>query len=547
MIATSRTYAILSLIAAALPGCHTHALPTTSDDAGPTGEDAAGVPANPEDGGVAANASACARKFGSGAVSKWVYYGTDGRLLYRPLDAEGDRIADFSSAGYRGGGVALPDVPVAATVKPSGGDDTQAIQLALDAVAKLPANADGVRGAVLLAPGSFTVAGTLTIGTGGVVLRGSGSGSGDTVVHVPGAGQRFLTIQGSGTRTVLATPKATLTDLYVPSGTRSFAVDDPSGFAVGDAVVVQRPVTQPWVHFMGMDALVRDGMPQTWIKVGAVKSFERRIVAIDGKRVSVDIPLTDSFDARYVTPPGGSLHKMTFPGRIAEVGFEHLRVVAPPRSATATADLVLVDAVADGWIRDVVAVNFTEGITIASGAKRITIDGCQLTHDADSYFTKWGPFDISIDATQTLVLRSSSTGGNKMWYYATHEEQGPNVVLDFVGKGLESHLAPHERWSTGLLVDRSQVDSILLYNQGTTGTGHGWAIGWGVAWNCSADTNIEAPPGSMNWAIGCSGTITHQPDDGLYDSEGQSVQPSSLYLAQLCERLGPAALAAIGY
>ena len=51
-------------------------------------------------------------------TSQWVYPGLDGKLLYKKTP-QGDRIMDFSSAGYMGGGVSLPKVPVEATVKPS--------------------------------------------------------------------------------------------------------------------------------------------------------------------------------------------------------------------------------------------------------------------------------------------------------------------------------------------------------------------------------------------------------------------------------------------
>ena len=54
--------------------------------------------------------------------SRWVYPGPDGKLVYRTTPA-GDRIMDFSHAGYMGGGVALPNVPVKRTVKPSGNND----------------------------------------------------------------------------------------------------------------------------------------------------------------------------------------------------------------------------------------------------------------------------------------------------------------------------------------------------------------------------------------------------------------------------------------
>ena len=66
----------------------------------------------------------------TGGRSQWVYLEANGRLGYRTL-TNGDRIMDFSSAGYMGGGVAIPFVPVKATVSPSGGDDTAAIQEAL--------------------------------------------------------------------------------------------------------------------------------------------------------------------------------------------------------------------------------------------------------------------------------------------------------------------------------------------------------------------------------------------------------------------------------
>src|SRR5262250_856614 len=55
-------------------------------------------------------------------ISQWVFVGPDGRLAYKTLP-RGDRIMDFSSAGYKGGGVALPVAPVSQTVSPSGADD----------------------------------------------------------------------------------------------------------------------------------------------------------------------------------------------------------------------------------------------------------------------------------------------------------------------------------------------------------------------------------------------------------------------------------------
>src|SRR6516165_12214577 len=88
-------------------------------------------------------------------TSAWVFFDGNHHLQYNQ-DANGNRIMDFSFAGYQGGGVALPSAPVQATVNPSGGDDTAAIQAAIDAVSALPLDANGFRGTVQLAPGAFT-------------------------------------------------------------------------------------------------------------------------------------------------------------------------------------------------------------------------------------------------------------------------------------------------------------------------------------------------------------------------------------------------------
>ena len=59
-----------------------------------------------------------------------VKLGADGRLAYT-ADADGNRVIDFSHAGYGGGGAAIPFVPAKITVTPTGGDDGPRIQAAL--------------------------------------------------------------------------------------------------------------------------------------------------------------------------------------------------------------------------------------------------------------------------------------------------------------------------------------------------------------------------------------------------------------------------------
>src|SRR5438045_3174415 len=81
-------------------------------------------------------------------TNRWVYFDSPGHLSYRTW-SNGNRIMDFSSSGYMGGGVAIPTVATVVTVNPSGGDDTTAIKNAISTVAGQPL-VNGFRGAVQL-------------------------------------------------------------------------------------------------------------------------------------------------------------------------------------------------------------------------------------------------------------------------------------------------------------------------------------------------------------------------------------------------------------
>jgi hypothetical protein len=344
----------------------------------------------------------------------------------------------------------------------------------------------------------------------------------------------------------------------VPSGTHTVTVDSAAGFSVGDAVLVERPVTAEWIAFMGMDKLTLHGQPQTWIKAGTKIVSDRVITAVKGNQITVDAPLSDSLDSRYTR--GATVTRYGFPGRISQVGLEQLQVIAPaiaPSISQPNFTFLNIDAVADGWVRDVRFQDFTGGIGVGHTARRITIQDFHIVHTVGEQSPQ--PADIAIDGEQVLVQRGSSGGSNIHFLVTQAEATGPNVFLDFSAtgtKGVDS--APHQRWSTGILFDGVSTPGagIELMNRGNYGSGHGWSAGFSVLWNCTASKIVvEQPPGSQNWAIGCvggagSGTPpggTVVMPEGVVESEGTPVRPSSLYLAQLCERLGRAAVTNIGF
>ncbi len=446
---------------------------------------------------------------------------------------------DFSSAGYRAGGVKLPSAVAAQRLTPAAGDNTARIQAALDQANR----------AVVLAAGEYQIAGTLTITRSGVVLRGEKGAS----IRLTGQPHRFLEIHGAGTWREEGSP-APILDAYVPAGATTFRVRGASAFHPGDRVLVLRPVTNEWIHFMGMNTLLGDSQPQTWIRAGSVIRTDRVIDSVEGDRVSLDVPLSDALDSKFTA---ASLVRYSFPGRITEVSVEGLRIAAPfedvPISVPQYTALRM-DAVEDSWARDLEIEETQNGIVIGPGAKRLTLTNISITHSA-AHSGSAAPADFALQGTQILLDRCRVTGEGTWPVVTQAEVTGPLVVLNFTAD--HGGVAPHQRWATGLLVDGGKFPGgtesrpgLAFSNRATAGSGQGWSLAWAVAWNVSSPfLLVQQPPGALNWCIGCTGSpvkISSTPN-GIFDSPGKMVEPASLYLHQLRDRLGPDALRNIGY
>lgn len=489
---------------------------------------------------------------------QWVAFGATGTLEYKTT-AKGDRIVDFSYAGYMGGGVAIPTLPVKKEVAPSDGDNAAAIQAAIDEVSALPP-VDGFRGAVLLRPGTFRCSKPITLSQDGVVLRGSGSGRDGTLIEMTGEPHTAVTIQGPDTSFPKETPANTfpITDAYVPAGTLSLSLKDATGLAAGDVIRVRWLRTAAWIRFMGMDTLARKrkgkpDSPQTWMQVDSPITIERTIRSIEGNRITLDVPLTDAIDGQFLDRRPAVVVITISPQRLNQCGIESLQIVSSPHKGTLTdgknISIALKGGCQDCWVRDIVMRETLNNVQVWADCRRITVSDAHSFHNSTVEKGAGYPADISLRGSQVLVDRCTSHGLGGFYVATLNPAAMLNVVHNCTFEGRGS-IQPHMHWSTGLLIDSCRIPDgrIDLINRHSSGSGHGWAIGWGIAWNCDVKyLQVQIPPGALNLAIGCKGEPHKTVSPEAFYSAQQPVTPAGLYLAQLRDRLGDAAVKNIGY
>lgn len=256
------------------------------------------------------------------AAAPTVTMGSNG-LVYT-TDDMGNRIPDFSYAGYHGGGVALPTLANKIVLTPADGDNTAAIQAAINTVSALTPDAHGFRGAVFLSPGVYPCAGTLSITASGVVLRGAGISS---VLQITGTARTFITGQGSG-NTSTSGSAVNVTDTSVPCNATTFNVSSTSGFSVGKQVLISRPFTATWITALHMDSTYMG--TEAWSPNTNFK-FERTITAINGTQITVNIPLCNPRESQYTSAAGSpcTMQVFTDTSRMQNSGLESFAIDAP--------------------------------------------------------------------------------------------------------------------------------------------------------------------------------------------------------------------------
>jgi hypothetical protein len=491
--------------------------------------------------------------------SSIIYKGSDGALIYHS-DADNNRIPDFSHAGYRGGGVPLPNLPVKLTLNPSPtGNDTQQIQDALDAVGAMEPDENGHRGAVLLNPGIYTITSIIRIMESGVVLRGSGDDvdpSQNTIINAAkDIGNVSIQVGRGSTNwgTASGSPIAEIMTEFVAAGNRHFEVANASGFEVGDEIVIFHGATSEWI-----EAVDYGGRPLTapnpWraFDPGLNISKLRTITGISGNVIAVDVPVYNHLERRLSR---SLISKPNLSQRISESGVEHLRLVLVNDGVLANnhgRDALVFNGVVNSWAYGVTVLHFRLTGIGTTNSSYVTVQNSRALepHSPIAGGLRYN-FNVMVRSTNILFTDVHATEGRHCFVSNGTASVSGIVFHNGTSKGAYNASEGHRRWSMGLLFDKltfSEANTATLlglYNRGDYGTRHGWSAAHSVSWNVDLEAGrriiIQQPPTAQNYGIANNATVTGagpwEGSPGVIEGTGETPELTSLYEAQLHDRL----------
>ncbi len=493
------------------------------------------------------------------------------------FSTENGALRDFSHAGYRGGGVALPLPSAAGAVSvldhgadPTGAtDSTAAVQAAIDA-----APAEGPH-RVHLPAGTYRIDGTLRITRSDTVLFGAGSGA--TTLRLTQVGgldnSAHITFFGNPVGS-LATPLLADT---APFATRVELAENP-GFEAGDEVWIGIEITE--------DFIAEHGMEGFWgFSAGRWKPFFRRTVtAVTPPAAGTEGPTALELDVSLPytlrTRDGLRIERVT--GMLHEVGLAGLSVTNATTWEAAWAGnqvhAVALEGVWDSWVSDLRSVpgdgtgqdgapsehHLQSSGLLVKNSRRVTVADSHLGHSqhrgegGNGYL-----FEIRV-SNQVLVRDCSAVDGRHNFIQNWDFGASDLVFLRTDSQGSAAFTSPtdpaglpvcsetHHALAIGVLVDDSTMtDCWAFVNRRSYSSGAGHTATEAVVWNLRGTGMVNAFSYGRGYVIGTEGLTVRSTVVEAYDSEGTSpedlvegldqaatLQPRSLYEDQLARRLG---------
>jgi hypothetical protein len=480
--------------------------------------------------------------------TSWVSVGSDGKLKYTP-DSKGNTIPDFSAVGYKNGETEIPSVAVVRTISAVSGDNTANIQNAINAVASLPLDANGIRGAILLKAGTYNINNTINIKSSGIILRGEGNST--ILVATKTSQYNLINISGSGSPSAVSSTSKKIQGSYIPIGAKTFTLQTGHGFLVGDDVMLQRKPNQAWINMLGMNVLSQipcdnGGCNTDWTPGEYTINYLRKVLAVNGNTITLDAPTVDVIDSKYAE---GFIMKYTWAGKIEKSAVERLYIDSKYTNANDENHgwhAVSFSNSKNCWVTNIEVHHFGyAAVTVNESAAWVSVLNCKNI-DPISQTIGGRKYSFNINGQRNLV-KNCSTNGGRHDYVTGAQTAGPNTFVNCTAVNQKADIGPHHRWGTGALFDNIKGDfEQNAQNRLGYGTGHGWSGAQTLYWNCTSPTfRIHSPPNHLNWAIGCKGKVTDVGDQYtgspcISQSTGNFIAGIQfLYERQLADRLGP--------
>lgn len=482
-------------------------------------------------------------------------------------------LRDFSHAGYRGGGVALPHPDPAAAVSvvdhgadPTGtADSTAAIQSAIDAA---PATGPHL---VHLPAGTYRLDGTLLVGRSETVLLGDGSDA-TTLVFTKahgldhGAHLRFVG------RPVGSLPTALTADLEPHSAVVELA-ENP-GYEAGDEVWIGIEITD--------DFIAEHGMEGFWtFSAGQWRPFFRRtVVEVDETATGTTLHLDVSLPYPLRVRDGLRVEKVD--GYLEEVGLQGIAltnaVAWDAAWAGSQVHAVALEGVKDGWVADLRSVpgggtgidglpsehHLQSSGLLVKNSRQVTVADSHLGHSqhrgegGNGYL-----FEVRV-SNQVLVRDSTAVAGRhnfiQNWDFGTSdlvflrvESHGGEAFTSATDPaGIPACSETHHALAIGVLLDDSVVtDCWSTVNRREYSSGAGHTATESVVWNVRGEGLLSSMQHGRGYVIGASGFTVRTTVTDSYDSEAtapedlvegfeaaETLEPRSLYEDQLARRRG---------
>ena len=336
-------------------------------------------------------------------------------------------------------------------------------------------------------------------------------------------------------------------------------------FRPGDKVIVRRIGNQDWINAVGMNG---ESPASRWRPFNV--DWDRVVVDVLGNTITVDAPITCAIEKQW---GGGEVIKYDDPGRIERVGVENLRGMSEfdptkrtkdygnmdrPNYATEEyyadedhyANFITFDNIKNAWVRNVTALHFVYSMVgTQRGSKWITVQDC-VSREPVSRRMGARRFTFALRGQLAFVQRCHSDKGRHSFMMG-QPTASANVFLDCTATNPYSSSEPHEQWATGGLYDNIHAPLTARFWKNIN---IGWAGANTVFWNCEGYFLVQKPPTAQNFSfghVGVDAVVFNIPlqdptkENGHIESLDRHVAPRSLYLTQLRERLGEAAVRSI--